>query len=118
MRVRHFDQSTWLAKRAVEAARLGPPTPPAVVVLPGAKAAIPHDRLVAYQAAGYSEGEIVAQENARWNAANADQLADHTSWVRHYQTALAEMRQKASEALAEQQRRQAVFEALMAERGA
>ena len=61
----HYDQSTWMAKRVADATVLGPPKLPGHVALPGAKVAIPHDRLVAYQEAGLGEHQIRERVNAR-----------------------------------------------------
>lgn len=61
----NYDQSTFLAARVADAAILGPPQLPSHVAIPGARVAIPHDRLVAYQDAGLGEHEIRERVNAR-----------------------------------------------------
>ena len=115
--IRHFDQSTWLAHRANEAAEIGPPQPPTHVALPGAKQAVPHALLMAFQDAGHSEHQVVEHVNARFDAANADRLAAHNTFVNRYQAQIEEARQRAAQDAAEALRRKAAFEAWMAERG-
>ena len=111
-----FDQSTHLANRAIVAATLGPPTAPDEVTLPGAKAAIPHDRLCAYQDAGIGHDEIVARTNARWEADNAATLAAHAEWAGGpYRDAIVEAQQQAFQAAAENLRRQAILEQMLQE---
>jgi hypothetical protein len=113
----HHDHSTWLAKRAKEAAELGPPQPPEMVALPGAKAAIARDRLDALLDHGHDDHAIVANVNARWREANAQHLAAHKAWVHGpYVGAIEEMRHKALEAEAHELRRRALFEQILRER--
>lgn len=91
---RHYDFSAWLARRAVEVAD---GDEPAVehVVLPGAKEAIAHARLVAYQERGMGEHEIVDRLNARWRERNAARLAEHARWLAGpYQAALQAPRER------------------------
>lgn len=112
----HFDQSTWLAHRAIDAEAIGPPEPPKLVALPGAKAAIPHDRLLAHHARGNSEHVIVQRTNDRWRRENADRLQAHQRWIAGpYQSAIEELRKQAMEEAAEELRRRAVFERLLAD---
>lgn len=112
----HYDQGTWMAKRALDAAALGPPKPPQQVALPGAKAAIDHDRLLAYQDLGLGEHEIRDRVNARYDAENADRLAEHKRWAAGpYQGAIEELRRQEMQRAAEQRRR-AIFEQIVAER--
>ena len=117
--VQHYDLATFLANRAAVAKEMGPPKPPAHVALPGAKRAIEHDRLVAYQQAGRSHDVIVERVNARYRDENAGRLAEHARWVAGpYQAAIEEMRRRAAEKAAEEMRRRALFEQLVAERDA
>lgn len=109
----HYDQSTWLAKIAMDAVALGPPAPPAHVVLQGALAAVPADRLAAYQEAGLAEHEIVRRVNARWETEHGDRLAEHEAWVARYTAELEERHQRATREAAKRLRRQAVFDAFM-----
>lgn len=113
----HYDHGTWMAKRALDAAALGPPKPPPQVTLPGAKAAIDHDRLLAYQDLGLGEHEIRERVNARYDAENADRLAEHKRWAAGpYQGAIEELRRQEMQRAAEEQRRRAIFEQIVAER--
>lgn len=112
-----FTQSTWAAKGAMDAEDLGPPEPPGHVALPGAKAAIPHDELLARQDAGHDSERIVARVNDRWNTENADRLAEHTRWARGpYHDALQKMAEAQAQAQAQEQRRRAIFEQIISER--
>lgn len=113
----HWDQSTWLAHRALDAAAIGPPKPPAFVALPGAKAAVDHDRLVAHQELGHGAEEIVERVNARWEGENAERLDAHKRWVAGpYASAIEEMRRAEMERQADELRRRALFDAMIAER--
>lgn len=113
------DMASQLAHAAMDVKTLGPPKPPAHVALPGALQAIPHAHLLAYQAAGHDQHTIVARINERHDQANADRLAEHKRWVQGpYVNALEEMSRRAAEKAAEEMRRRAVFEALIAERDA
>lgn len=112
----HFNQSTFLAQRAIEAEALGPPKPPRHVALPGAKQAIPHDRLLAHQARGHDPHVIVERVNARWRQEHAARLDAHRQWVAGpYEGALEEMRKRAAEEAAAELRRKAAFERWMEE---
>lgn len=110
-----FDHSTWLAKRVLDAKRLGPPTAPTQVALPGVQQAVPVDRLHALQASGMGEREIVHHTNARWREANAERLDAHRGWVKRYDSAIEGMRRQAAERAAEELRRRSIFEKFMAE---
>ena len=77
----HYDQSTWMAKRVADAVVLDSPQLPQLVALPGAKVAIPHDRLAAYQGAGLGEEGIRSRVNARWRQEAATRLSGHAAWV-------------------------------------
>lgn len=113
----NFDQSTWLAYRAMAAQEMGPPQPPQMVALPGAKAAISHDHLLAHQDAGRGEHEIGERVNAKWAEANAEQTAAHARWVAGpYSEAIGEMRRRAAEEAAAEMRKQAMFEQILRER--
>lgn len=112
----HFDQSTFLAARAQQAKALGPPKPPTHVALPGALAAVPHDRLLAYQEHGLGEHEIRARVNAAWSERNAGRVHRHRGWVSAYDAAIAEARERAMREAAEAQRKRAEFERFIAER--
>lgn len=115
--IRHFDQSTWLAKQVIDAEAIGTPPTPLFVALPGARAPIAHERLLAYQAAGHDEHSIVQRTNARWEADNAERLAAHRQWVAGpYHDALMELRRVEMEAQAEAARKRAIFDRLVAER--
>lgn len=112
-----FDQSTWLAYRVVAARDIHPPAHPPAVVPPGAKVAIPHDVLLAHQASGKSEPEIVARVNANWRQKAAQSLTEHAAWVAGpYHDAIVTMREKAAREAAEEQRRRALFEQIVSER--
>lgn len=114
----NFDQSTWLAHRALDAQTL-PPAKITHVALPGAKQAIEHDRLRAYQAAGHDQHAIVQRVNERWHAQHAQRLAGHRRWVAGpYAGAIEELRRIEAEKAAEELRRRALFESLIAEREA
>lgn len=114
----HFDGSTWLAHVAIDAQDL-PEIEITHVALPGAKAAVPHDRLVAYQAAGHDQHAIVARINERWDAEHADRLQDHHRWVAGpYAGALEELRRLEQEKAAEELRQRHLFERMLAEREA
>ena len=114
----HFDASTWLAHRAIDATTL-PDAPVEHVALPGAKAAVPHDRLVAYQAAGHDQHQIVARINQRWDEQHADRLKDHRQWVAGpYAGALEELRRIEQEKAAEELRRRHLFDQMISEREA
>lgn len=111
------DMATQLAHAAQDAAEIGPPQPPSHVVLPGAKQAITHAHLLAYQTAGSDQHTIVARVNQRFEREHADTLAKHAEWVQGpYAGAIEEMRRRAAEKAAEQMRERALFEALIAER--
>lgn len=115
----NFDQSTWLAYRVQAAQQMGPPQAPGMVALPGAKAAVSHDRLLAHQQAGHDQAEIVARVNARWEQDNAAVVEEHNLWAAGpYASALEQMRKQAAEKAAEQMRKQAVFDQILAERDA
>lgn len=112
-----FDQSTWLAYRAQAAQEMGPPQLPAHVALPGAKAAVPHDRLVAHQEAGHDQHEIVARANERWERDHAGAIEEHQRWAAGpYAEALEQLRHAAAEKAAEKMRREAAFEQILKER--
>jgi len=112
-----FDQSTFLAHRAREAAKIGPPKPPQHVALPGAKAAVAHDRLLAYQDAELDSDAITERVNERWRAENAELLAEHSRWVAGpYVAALEDARKAEIEAAAKALRTRALFEEIMRER--
>ena len=111
-----FDASTFLAYRAIDAETL-PLELPQMVALPGAKAAIDHDRLQAHHARGHDQDTIVARVNERWERHNAARIAEHRRWVLGpYAGAIEEMREAQMRAQAEELRRRAVFEEIMAER--
>lgn len=113
----HFDQSTWLAYRARAAQEMGPPKLPAMVALPGAKAAISHEHLVAHHDTGRGEHEIVQRVNAKWADAHAERTAEHARWVAGpYAEALEEMRRRAAEKQAEEMRQRALFAEILRER--
>ena len=115
--IRRYDISTFLAHRAIEAAAIGPPKLPQHVALPGAKLAVEHDRLLAYQDAGHDEQSIVDRTNARWQEAHSAQLAAHEEWVSGpYRDAIVEMSRRKMEAAAEDMRRQAMLDEILAER--
>lgn len=112
----HFDQATFLAARAQTAQQMGPAALPEQVALPGAKVAIAHDRLLAHQNEGRPAHEIVAYENRRWREQHADRLDEHDRWVQgSYASAIQHMREAKMREQAEQLRRQAIFEQLIAE---
>lgn len=112
-----FDQSTWLAYRAQAAQEMGPPKLPAMVALPGAKAAVSHAHLLAHQDAGRGGHDITERVNAKWRERNAATLAEHAQWVSGpYAGAIEAMRKQAAEKAAEQLRRQTAFEQIMRER--
>lgn len=114
-----FDQSTWLAYRAQAALEMGPPQPPGMVALPGAKTAVAHDRLLAHQQAGRGQDEIVARVNARWGQDNSAVVEEHQRWAAGpYAEALEQMRRQAAEKAAEKMRKQAAFDQILAERDA
>jgi hypothetical protein len=113
----NFDQSTWLAYRVRTAQEMGPPKLPSHVALPGAKAAVPHDRLIAHQEAGHDQHEIVARANERWDRDNSGVIEQHQRWAAGpYQAAIEQMRIDAAEKAAEELRRRALFEQILAER--
>lgn len=113
MTITHFDQSTFLAARSIAAEQIGPAPDPEHVALPGAKAAISHDRLLAHQDAGHDQHEIVTRLNRKWDEQNAERLASHDRWVHgQYATAIQTMREQAMREHAEQLRRVAAFEKL------
>lgn len=113
----HFTQSAWQAARAIAAEQIGPPELPEHVALPGAKAAVPHDRLLAYQDADMGEHEIVGRVNERYRREHAERLAAHARWVAGpYANAIEEMAKRAAEAAAAKLREQAAWEAMLAER--
>lgn len=112
----HFDQATFLAARAIAAQEMGPADPPDEVVLPGAKVAIPHDRLEAHQDLGRTVHEIVEYENQRWRERHADTLAEHARWVQGpYAGAIQQLAEAKMREQAEQMRRAAIFEQLINE---
>lgn len=112
-----FTQGTWTAKGAMDAQELGPPKPPKHVVLPGAKAAIGHDELLARHDAGHDSERIVARVNERWETENADRLAEHARWARGpYHDALQKIAEAQAQAAAKEQRRRAIFEQIVSER--
>ena len=112
-----FDQATFLAYRVQTAAEMGPPKLPAHVALPGAKTAIAHDRLLAHQDAGHDQHEIVARANERWTRDNASVITEHQRWAAGpYHDAIEQMRKDAAEKAAEELRRRALFEQILAER--
>jgi hypothetical protein len=115
----NYDQSTWLAYRALSAQEMGPPELPEHVALPGAKAAISHAHLLAHQDAGRQERDVVERVNAKWQQANADLLAEHAAWASGpYHDAIEQMRTDAAEKAAEELRRRALFEQILRERDA
>lgn len=117
MSTTNFDQSTFLAYRARAAQEMGDPQPPEMVALPGAKAAISHDHLLAHQANGRGEHEITARVNAKWAEAHADQTEQHARWVSGpYTQAIEEMRRRAAEEMAAEMRKQAMFDQILQER--
>ena len=112
-----WDQSSYMAHRALDAAEIGPPENPPQVALPGAKAAIDHDRLLAHQELGHGAEEIVERVNARWEDENRERLDAHRAWVRGpYLNAIERMHQAEMQRKAEEQRRQALFEEMVRER--
>lgn len=111
----HFDASTFLAHRAIEAQRIGPPQTPAHVVLAGMRTALAHDRLIALQQSGRDEHAITARVNDGWVKANSERLEAHRRWAAGpYQQALEQIRQEQAQHAAEQLRRQARFDELTA----
>lgn len=111
-----WSQSAWQAKRAIEAEQIGPPKLPEHVALPGARQAVPHDRLLAYQDADMGEHEIVERVNGRWAEEHAERLEAHARWVAGpYSGAIEELRKQAMEAAAEELRRKAAFERILSE---
>lgn len=117
MTVSHFDASTFLAHRALDAVELGPPKPPKHVALPGAKRAVEHERLLALQDAGNDQHAITARTNAKHAAESSQRLADHQVWVAGmYSQAIVQMREQQALAAAAEQRRRAMFEQIMRER--
>lgn len=115
----NFDQSTWLAYRVQTAQQMGDAALPALVALPGAKAAISHDRLLVHQASGKRELEIVERINANWRELNKDRLAEHDAWVAGpYSSAIQQMRERAIQKAAEEMRKRATFEQILEERNA
>lgn len=113
----NYDQSTFLAYRAQAAREVGPPKPPKMVALPGAKAAISHDHLLAHQDAGRCERDIVDRVNAKWSAAHADEAQEHAQWVAGpYSEAIEEMRRRQADKMAAEMRKQAFFDQILRER--
>jgi hypothetical protein len=113
----NYDQSTWLAYRALSAQEMGPPELPEHVALPGAKAAISHAHLLAHQDAGRQERDVVERVNAKWQQANADLLAEHAAWAAGpYQAAIEQMRHDADTKAAERLRKQALWDEIVSER--
>ena len=111
-----WDHSTWLAKRAREAAELGPPQLPGHVVLPGARTAIEHDMLVAYQDHGLDQHEIAAQINQNWHVEHAERLAEHREWVQGpYVASIRGMRELQAQAAAMALRQRVALERLAEE---
>jgi hypothetical protein len=108
--------STFLAKRVADARTLGPPAMVDHIVLPGAKRAVPHDRLLAYQASGHDEQSIVARVNERYAADNAGRLQAHREWVAGpYHGAIVAMRELAARKAAEELRLRSTFEQMLTE---
>lgn len=113
--IQNWTQSAWQAHGAIAAAAIGPPKLPEHVALPGAKAAVPHDRLVAYQDADMGEHEIVDRVNERWVQDNAERLTQHERWVAGYEGAIQTLREQAAQEAAERLRKQAAFERLLSQ---
>lgn len=112
-----WNMSSLLAHRAIDAKTLPSSSPPLHVALPGAKAAIPHDYLLAYQEQGLQEHEIAERANARWERDNAERLAAHRRWVTGpYSDAIQQMREAAAREHGEKLRREAALEQWMRER--
>ena len=112
-----WDASTYLAHRALDAQQIGPPKDPDFVALPGAKAAIDHDRLLAHQELGHGQEEIVERVNARWEEENAQAIDEHKRWVSGpYLNAIEQMHRAELERRAKELRDRALFEELLAER--
>lgn len=114
--IQNWTQSAWQAHGAIAAAVIGPPRLPEFVALPGAKAAVPHDRLAACQDADMGEHEIVERVNDRWVEENAERLTQHKRWVAGYANAVEELAKHAAEARAEEMRKRAAFEQMLRER--
>lgn len=109
-------QASMLAARAIQAQELSD-DPPAEIVLPGAKVAVAHDRLLAHQQLGHDQDMIVAAANARWAETHAAQIAQHQEWTGRYNHALDRMREKQAQDAAAELKRRSEFEAWMRERG-
>jgi hypothetical protein len=115
--IQHYSQAAWMAKVAIEAEEIGSPRLPEHVALPGAKQAVPQDRLLAYQDAGLGEHEIVGRVNARYRQENAVRLDAHARWVQGpYANAIEEMARRDAEAKAQALRERALFQELIRER--
>ncbi len=112
-----WNHAAWLAKRYADAQTMPAPKPRAEIALPGAKRAIQHDRLLAHHGLDRGEHEIVALENERWERENADRLAAHAAWVSGpYHAAIAQARELEAQRAAEELRKCALFEQILAER--
>lgn len=108
----HFDQSTWLAKRAQQIPA-GAMDEPEMVALPGVKHAVDLDTLHAHQQLGRQQHEIVRRVNERHAKQNADQLRAHHEWAAGpYQREIAELRERDLQAKAAELRHQATLERL------
>lgn len=117
MTVITWDHSTFLAKRARESADLGPPKLPTHVALPGARAAVAHDRLVAYQQSGLAEDEIRERTNQRWAQDHDAAIQGHAEWVSGpYVQHIQQARERAAQEAAGALRRRALFDQFVAER--
>lgn len=114
MTIIRSNQSTFLAARAKEAQNLGTSQPKAVA-LPGAKQAVAHDMLLAHHDSGHDQHEIVRRVNARWEREHADRLTAHREWTTGpYANAIEELRRAKMEEAAEDLRRRARLEQLLA----
>ena len=117
----HYGMSDWLARTATTHTPTGSdqpgPSQPAHVALPGALEAVHIDRLHAYHHAGLDELATVGQVNGGWVDRNRARLEAHDRWARGaYRQAVDEARERHMRDQAEQMRRRAILDDILAER--
>lgn len=117
MPVTFFTPSEWLAQGAIDYQDGKGYEQAPMVALPGALQAIHVDELDAHHAVGNSTHEITEVINERWRTVAATRIAQTRTWVaRIYLPGLEHRRQIAAELAADEMRRRAVIEKLIAER--
>lgn len=104
-----------LAQRAIDAQNGQGYVQPDRVALPGALRSLSADELDTHHAAGRATHEIADHVNAEWREVNKTRLAQRSSWVqREYLPGIQRRIEAAARAKAQEQRKRAAQERLIA----